>query len=293
MTAAAATTHVLELARETRRERFRLLSLSYPTVILVCIVLVLPTLWLFWLSVVGVHGLTLVNFERMVANRSYLEVFRLTFSMSLLVTVICVLLAYPLSYFICLLPRFPASLCLSVVLLPFWTSVLVRTYAWIVLLQSKGVINQALINLGLIREPLSLLYNVTGTAIGMAHIVLPFLILPLYASMKSIDPNFVRAATSLGATPTRAFWTVFLPMTLPGLFAGTMLIFIYCLGFYITPQLLGGGRVTLVSMVIQQNAALYMSWGAASAPGVVLLIITLIIFVMINRVFTLRDWIRD
>jgi ABC-type spermidine/putrescine transport system permease subunit I len=288
----AATPNALELAHETRRERFRLLSLSYPTVMLVSIVLVLPTLWLSWLSLVGANGLTLINFERMIANSSYLEVFRLTFSMSLLVTVICVLLAYPLSYFISQLSRLPALLCLSIVLLPFWTSVLVRTYAWIVLLQSKGVINQALINLGLVREPLSLLYNVTGTAIGMTHIVLPFLILPLYASMKSIDPNYVRAATSLGATPTRAFWTVFVPMTLPGLFAGTMLIFIYCLGFYITPQLLGGGRVMLVSMVIQQNAALYMSWGAASAPGVVLLIITLIIFFVVNRVFSLRDWIK-
>src|SRR5258708_38399771 len=193
------TVNALELGRNAQRERRRLLGLSYPTVILVSIVLVIPTLWLFWLSLVGTHGLTLVNYERMVVNSSYLEVFRLTFSITLLVTVVCVLLAYPLSYFICQLPRVPALLCLSIVVLPFWTSVLVRTYAWIVLLQSKGVINDVLIKFGLISQPLSLLYNVTGTAIGMTHIVLPFLVLPLYASMKSIDPNYTRAAASLGA----------------------------------------------------------------------------------------------
>jgi len=282
--------NVVVLAKETQKERLRLLSISFPALMLVTIVLVMPTTWLFWLSVYDGHEFTFVNFARMINNTSYLEVFRLTFMVSIIVTVICVILAYPLCYFISQLSGMPAIVCLSIVLLPFWTSILVRTYAWIILLQNTGIINTALTRLGAISEPLPLLYNVTGTVIGMVHIMLPFLVLPLYASMKSIDPNYARAAASLGATPIRAFWTVFVPLTLPGLFAGTLLVFIYCLGFYITPQLLGGGRVVLVSMVIQQNAAMYMHWGASSAPGVVLLVITLCIVFLINKVFSLRAW---
>jgi putative spermidine/putrescine transport system permease protein/spermidine/putrescine transport system permease protein len=137
--------------------------------------------------------------------------------------------------------------------------------------------------LGIVSEPLSLIYNAAGVVLGMLHIMLPFMILPLYAAMKSVDPMLIKAAISLGATRRRAFYTIFMPLTLPGLIAGSLLVFIYCLGFYITPQILGGGRVNLVSMKILENATVYSDWGAASALGVVLLVVTLGIFKFIQK----------
>jgi ABC-type spermidine/putrescine transport system permease subunit I len=160
------------------------------------------------------------------------------------------------------------------VLMPFWTSVLVRTYAWLVLLQNRGVINNTLISLGAISEPLSLANNLNGTLIGMVHVMLPFLVLPLYGSMKAVDANLLSAASNLGARPTRAFWDVFFPLSLPGLLSGALMVFVLCLGFYVTPAVLGGGRVVMVAMRIEANVRLYSSWGAASALGVVLILMT-------------------
>ena len=150
-----------------------------------------------------------------------------------------------------------------------------RTYAWLVLLQRNGIINQSLISAGFIDQPLQLAHNLTGSIIGMVHIMLPFLILPLYASMRTIDTDLIRAAIGLGSTPREAFWRVFLPMSLPGLFAGVVLVFILSLGFYVTPALLGGGRVQMLAQRIESTITIYSNWGAASALGVVLLLIAL------------------
>ena len=157
--------------------------------------------------------------------------------------------------------------------------------AGLVLLQRRGIINTALMKWGVIDAPLQLVHNFTGTAIGMLHIMLPFLVLPLYANMKALDRDYVRAAASLGAGPVSAFWRVYLPLTVPGLAAGTVMVFVLCLGFYITPQFLGGGRVTTISMKIQQNVATYFDWGAASSLGVVLFVLTILIFWVASRVF--------
>ena len=156
-----------------------------------------------------------------------------------------------------------------------WTSILVRTYAWLVLLQRRGLVNQALEQSGLIAEPLRLVHNEIGTIIGMSHIMLPFLILPLYAAMRSIDRTYVRAAASLGASPVRAFWLVFVPLCLPGAASGTFLVFVICLGFYITPAILGGGRVVMVAQQIEKSLSLYAHFGAASALGIVLLVLSM------------------
>ena len=174
------------------------------------------------------------------------------------------------------------------VLVPFWTSVLVRTYAWLVLLQHKGVINSTLLAIGLIEQPIQLAYNLTGSIIGMIHIMLPFLVLPLYATMRGIDPDLVRAAIGLGSSPRGAFWRVFLPMSLPGLMAGIVLVFILSLGFFITPALLGGGRVQMLAQRIESTITIYSNWGAASALGVVLLLVALIMIWILNRVFGLE-----
>ena len=133
------------------------------------------------------------------------------------------------------------------VMLPFWTSLLVRTYAWLVLLQRTGLINTWGIDLGLWSEPLPLVYNLTGTLIGMVHIMVPFVVLPLYSSMRTIDRSLIQAAANLGASPVQGFWRVFFPLSLPGLTAGSLVVFILCLGVYVTPAVLGGGRVIMVS----------------------------------------------
>jgi len=273
---------------DARRERGMLAALAIPSFLILGTLLFVPVGWLFFLSVFGDSGFTLENYTRMVVEPAYASVFLTTFELSGLVTVLAVFLGYPLSYMIALLPPRAASVCLTLVLVPFWTALLVRTYAWLVLLQRRGVVNSLLMNWGVISEPLALVYNFTGTAIGMLHIMIPFLVLPLYANMRAIDRVYVRAAASLGASPTSAFWRVYLPLSLPGLAAGTVMVFVICLGFYVTPQFLGGGRVTTISMKIQSNVATYFDWGAASALGVALLIITAAVFWAFSRLLPLR-----
>jgi putative spermidine/putrescine transport system permease protein/spermidine/putrescine transport system permease protein len=272
-----------ELAADARSERRQLLLLSWPALLVVTLVAFVPVGWLFWLSFFDQTGATFANYARLIDNAAYFRIFRTTFLLSGIVTIVTILLGYPLAYLLSQLSRRAALIGLALVLLPFWTSLLVRTYAWLVLLQRNGLVNSLLIKLGAIDQSLALVYNFTGAVIGMVHIMLPFLVLPLYASMKSIDPLLPRAAMSLGASPRVAFFTVFAPLTLPGLFAGSLLVFIYCLGFYIVPQVLGGGRVNMVAMKILENATTYFNWGAASALGVVLLAVTLAIFYVIGR----------
>ena len=273
-----------QLDAEDRREGLYLVSLSTPALVMVSIILLLPVGWLFWLSFIGHGGFTFINYIRLYENSAYLTIFQTTFLLSIIVTLLSLVLGYPFAYLLSQLPPRLATLGLLVVLLPFWTSVLVRTYSWLVLLQRHGLVNTALMKLDIVSEPLSLIYNTAGVVLGMLHIMLPFMILPLYAAMKSVDPMLIKAAISLGATRRRAFYTIFMPLTLPGLMAGSLLVFIYCLGFYITPQILGGGRVNLVSMKILENATVYSDWGAASALGVVLLVITLVIFKLIQKI---------
>lgn len=262
------------LTNQARREKGQLLSLTLPALALVGCVVLIPIGWLFYLSFVGPDGFTLINYERLF-HPSYYVTLSTTFQLAIVVTLICLLLGYPLAYLAAQLSPRWAGLVLMCVLFPFWTSLLVRTYAWLVLLQRKGVINTWLQSLGVIDEPLRLVHNFTGTTIGMVHIMLPFMVLPLYATMKTIDQDYMKAAASLGASPVRAFWQIYVPLSVPGLAAGLIVIFALSLGFYVTPALLGGGRVMMWAMQIERSIAVYSDWGAASALGVVLLVITL------------------
>ena len=272
------------LRRQARREKMALAGLCAPALLLVLVIMIIPMAWLFWLSFVGENGhFSLENYQRMLASTSYVQVFRLTFQVSILTTLICVLIGYPLAYCLSQLSQRMASLLMITVLVPFWTSLLVRTYAWLVLLQRQGLINAWGMKLGLWNDPISLVHNMTGTLIGMVHIMLPFLVLPVYGAMRAIDRDYLKAAANLGASPTRAFWKVFLPLSLPGLFAGMLMVFILCLGFYVTPAILGGGKIILVSMRIASNIELFVNWGAASALGVVLFILTMVILYLANR----------
>jgi ABC-type spermidine/putrescine transport system permease subunit I len=263
------------LSRATAQERRRLFALCVPALALGTVVLFIPIIWLVWQSVIDeAGGLTLQYYSQILNEGAYLAIIANTFEMAVLVTLCCAVLAYPLSYVLVLAPPRTANLLLLGVLAPFWTSILVRTYAWMVLLQRHGVINDVLVGLGLIDEPVQLVHNYLGTVIGMVHIMLPYMVLPLYGSMRAIDATYMRAAANLGANPVRAFWTVHAPLSLPGFFAGLVLVFVLCLGFYVTPAMLGGGRVVLISQRIADSVSLYPTWGPASALGVVLLVLT-------------------
>jgi putative spermidine/putrescine transport system permease protein/spermidine/putrescine transport system permease protein len=268
-----------ELAAAERRERAQVFLLGVPGLALVGVILFLPIAWLFGLSFVDMAdgSLSTIHYER-ILHPAYLKSFQTTFELSFLVTGLCILLGFPYAYLMAQAPGIWRHLLLVAVLFPFWTSLLVRTYAWLVLLQRRGVVNSFLIDAGIIDQPLRLMHNFTGTAIGMVHIMLPFMVLPLYAAMRAIDRNLMLAAANVGAAPVRAFWQVYVPQTLPGLLAGTVLVFELCLGFYVTPAVLGGGRVMMWSMQIERSIAVYADWGAASALGVVLLAVTLFLF---------------
>ena len=260
--------NVKKLKAEERRESLTFLGLSMPAVLGILIIVFLPIFWLSSLSFYDAKGaLSTENYARIFESALYKRTFVVTSQISITVTVICVLLGYPLCYWLTKMKDRTASILMIFVLVPFWTSILVRTYAWLVLLQRKGIINSSLVSLGIIDEPIQLAHNLTGSIIGMVHIMLPFLILPLYATMRGIDTDLVRAALGLGSTPRKAFWHVFFPMSLPGLFAGIVLVFILSLGFFVTPALLGGGRVQMLAQRIESTITIYSNWGAASALG--------------------------
>ena len=207
-----------------------------------------------------------------------------TFHISAVVTVLCLLLAYPLAYWLSTLNARQANVLMILVLVPFWTSILVRVAAWIVLLQREGLVNSALMGLGVVNEPLALLFNRTGVVIAMVHILLPFMILPLYSVMKSVPPTYLRAAISLGSPPLAAFFRVYVPQTYPGIGAGALLVFILCIGYYVTPALLGGADDQMLSYYIAQYTNVEVNWGMACALGAVLLAATLVLYAVYRRV---------
>ena len=212
----------------------------------------------------------------------YLDIFARTFWMGLVITCICLVLAYPLAYLLANLPARQSNLLMILVLLPFWTSVLVRVAAWIVLLQSGGLINSALISMGLIDKPLELVFNRTGVYIAMVHILLPFMILPIYSVMKGISPTYMRAAISLGCHPFASFWRVYFPQTYAGVGAGCLLVFIIAIGYYITPALLGSPNDQMVSYFVAFYTNTSINWGMATALGGLLLLATVVLYLMYN-----------
>ena len=279
-----------KLRAAERRENLTIFALSLPALIAVFVVIVAPVGWLFSLSFLDSSGqLSLVNYQKMIEYKSYARVFKTTFNVSILTTLLCILIGYPLAYFLSQIPRRYVGFFMLTVLLPFWTSLLVRTYAWLVMLQRNGLINNFAIDLGLWDTPLKLAHNLNGTLIGMVHIMLPFLILPLYAAMRRIDPHALQAAANLGATPVQAFWQIFVPLSLPGVVAGSLIVSVLCLGFYVTPAVLGGGRVILVSMQITAILEDQFNWGAASALGVVLLVLTFAALFLASRFLKLDE----
>ena len=261
-----------EVVRAERREQFTLALLSLPALAVMAALLLVPMAWLLGLSFIGDDGSFTLS-----------KSMSLTVQLALAVTVVCAVLGYVLAYAITLMPGGLQTLCLALVALPFWTSALVRTYAWLVLLQRKGVVNQMLVGSGAVSEPLHLVHNLSGTLIGMVHIMLPFMVFPLYAGMRRVEADRMRPALGLGARVFYACRRVYLPQSLPGLVAGVVLVFVLSLGFYITPAILGGGKVMVVAMIIERDVNLHLNWGPASATAVLFLVSVLALFGLIGR----------
>lgn len=227
------------------------------------------------------------SFERQDEKRRiHITLLVRTLQISFLVTVFCLALGYPVAYLLATLPARTSNLLLILVLLPFWTSILVRTTAWIAMLQSQGVVNDLLVFFGVTSDDgrFSLIYNKMGTLIAMTHILLPFMVLPLYSVMKGIPPSYVRAAKSLGANNWTAFWRVYAPQTIPGIGAGAMLVFIVAIGYYITPALVGGQEGTMISNTIDEHMRKSLNWNLAAALGGVLMFIVMVLYWIYDRI---------
>ena len=218
-------------------------------------------------------------------RRIYLSLMWRTLWVSGAITVLCLLLGYPIAHLIAHSPPRRANLLLLLVLVPFWTSLLVRTTAWIVLLQTQGVLNDILVAIGLIGDDgrLTMIYNMTGTIVAMTHVLLPFMVLPLYSVMRAIPPRYMDAAASLGATPTQAFRRVYWPQTLPGVGAGSLLVFILAIGYYITPALVGGSSGQLISNMVAYHMQTSLNWGLAGALGGIMLAGVFVLYVLYDR----------
>lgn len=216
----------------------------------------------------------------------YLKLFVRTFWLSGLITILCLILGYPISFLLATLPTRTSNLLMILVLLPFWTSLLVRTTSWIALLQREGVINDILVWVGFISDDgrLSMIHNQIGTVVAMTHILLPFMVLPLFSVMKTIPPSYMRAARSLGANPTVAFIRIYMPQTIPGMGAGGILCFIIAIGYYITPALVGGTSGTLISNFIAYHMSVSLNWGLAAALGAILLGVVLALYLVYDKI---------
>jgi putative spermidine/putrescine transport system permease protein/mannopine transport system permease protein len=218
------------------------------------------------------------QYARIFGSGPYLPVLWLTVRTAFVVTAIVLVIGYVVAYAIARAQGRRLALLVGLVLIPLWTSVVIRTYAWMVVFQRQGALNELLRSVGLVDEPLRLLHSTTGVLVGMVHVMLPFMILPLVTSMRAIDPMLLRAAEILGARPRHTFLRVFLPLSMPGVTAGVLLVFITSLGFFVTPALLGGPRNLMAAVLIEQQASTYLNWPLASALATSLLAITTLLY---------------
>ena len=237
---------------------------------------------------------TLRNYEAALTAPVYVYVLQTTLKISIETTLLCLVLGYPLAYVLSTARERVRNLLIIAVVLPYFTSILVRSYAWLVLLGRHGILNEAMIGLGVVDHPVRMIYNTTGVVIGMTHIMLPIMVLALYSVMRGIDMNLVKVSDSLGASRTQTFLRVYFPLSLPGVGAGCLLVFIFSVGFYVTPALLGGLRDTMLAMLIATQIQELLKWGFAGALSLILLVVTLALFLAFNRIMGLdRIWGGD
>tara|TARA_B100001029_G_C14961493_1_gene394730 strand:+ start:1 stop:924 length:924 start_codon:yes stop_codon:yes gene_type:complete len=225
--------------------------------------------------------------NRRIYNHTWIK----TFKVSLLVTLFTLMLGYPIAYLLATLPLKYSNLLMICVLLPFWTSLLVRTVAWMIILQQNGVFNNLMVIAGLIADEnrWKLMYNETGTIIVMTQILLPFMVLPLYSVMKTISPSYMKAALNLGASPLHAFWKVYMPNSLPGISAGGLLVFIIAIGYFITPELVGGKDGQMIGNWIAYHLKTTLNWGLCAALGSILLAVMLVFYWVYNKIIGVEN----
>ena len=228
------------------------------------------------------------NYAELLANRTYARILANTFVVAGIVTLVDLLVGYPVAWLLAILPSRLAKWMFAIILVSMWTNLLARTYGWMVLLQRTGVINKALLGLGLIDEPLPLINNLIGVTIGMTYIMLPFVILPLHATMSSIDPALMKAAAVSGAKPHQVFFRVFLPLSLPGVGAAGLMVFVMSLGYYVTPALLGGTANMMLAELVAEQMLSLLNWGLGSAAAFILLAVTLAFYAVFVRFFGLE-----
>ncbi len=270
-----------------RRRRHALVyvgALFGPAGVFLLVCYMLPLLGVLGLSV-GYPAWTGAHLARFFEEPAYLEVLRTTFVMSAVITFVCAVLGYPTAYLIAAASPAARTWLLVAIMLPFTTSTLVRTYAWMALLGREGMVNRTMVALGFWGSPGKLMHNEFGVVVGMVHVMIPLMILSIYAVMRSVDGRLVRAAETLGATPLIAHLRVFLPLALPGVSAGCLLVFMLSIGFYITPALLGSPREVWISMLIEIQVNQVLNWNFAAAAATVLLAVTVALYVVYVRLF--------
>jgi putative spermidine/putrescine transport system permease protein len=251
--------------------------LLLPALVLLAVFFVLPVLSLLLRSVLEpVAGLQ--NYAQLLGSTTYLRVFGNTFLVASVVTVVTLVVGFPTAWLLAIAPRAVSKLIFAILLLSMWTNLLARTFAWMVLLQQTGPINRLLMALGVIHEPLVLVNNLTGVTIGMTYIMLPFIVMPLHATLRSIDPSTLRAAAICGASRWQAFWRVLVPLAMPGIAAGALMVFVMALGYFVTPALLGGPAYMMLAELIAQLVQELLNWGLAGAAAFVLLVVTLALY---------------
>jgi ABC-type spermidine/putrescine transport system permease subunit I len=267
------------------RARFpRGLGFALPLIVLLVVSFNLPILGVFLRSIGSASEPTLEYYQQLVNRPAYLRVLTNTFRIAAVVTVITCLLGYPLSYWISRLRSRGRLIALTLVILPFWTSILVRTYSWIILLGFRGVVNETLLRLGITGSPYQLVFNDLGVTIGMVHVLMPFVVLPLVTAMMGVDQRLLRAGQSLGAPPRTVFRRIYFPLTTPALAAGGILVFILSLGFFVTPAILGGGRVSMIATVLDTFINRLPRWELAAALSMILLVASLAFYAVYRRV---------
>lgn len=261
-------------------------SFSYvvPALLLIAFFFIIPVLMLLMRSVLEpTPGLQ--NYAELLGSTTYLRVFMNTFIVAGLVTVVSVLIGYPIAWLLAIMPERWSRLVLAIIILSMWTNLLARTYAWMVLLQRTGVVNKVLVGLGVSDKPLALVNNLVGVTIGMTYIMLPFVILPLIGVIRSIDPGILRAAALCGANKRQAFARVLLPLSLPGVASGALMVFVMSLGYYVTPALLGGTSNMMLAELVAQFVQSLVNWGMGGAAALVLLLVTLALYAIQLKFF--------
>lgn len=273
-------------------DNFRYWMLIMPALAIMVLFYIFPVLGIWQISVTEPE-FGFGNYARMMDSSAVKTSFVITFRVAAITTVGCLFLGYIVAYVISNFANRLTPLMLALVLLPFWVSVLVRSFSWIVLLGRSGLVNDTLRDAGIIETPLRLMHNELGVLIAMIHVMLPFAILPMLANLRGISDAYVKAARGLGASEWTAFWQVYFPQTIPGVMSAALLVFVLSLGFFITPALLGGGRVLMISEYITYQIQEFLAWGLGSALSVALLIATALVLLVAARFVNLRSVLLD